>query len=349
MGVGQHYNQAGYMGRFYGITNFGKNSGRNIKVNLIETKDILDLKDNSLSKQNLEQALRALVKPKSVDKIFSGTFLSKKVEEDKKINLLEIKFIENCDKYSLDFPVLFNKNKHQTFSLTMDYFSLHEARNFENFSFVKREIIKFLASNQSINDFIEKTYFFKDCNTKAQKKIIKNLLLDFENPKIQNNNQLYQGKIKEIFNSLYLNVWGKLKLDFHQRNWFVMELGTGIGMGNNFVLNLKKPLYKNYKTILPYLWLDDRIKKILDESVIIFLANNQIALGSLEKIDNFPLTLFLKNYEFIHRFLTTLCLAHSYKYIIIADHSQLDFLLSAFTLDFPALIRGIEETNLMLN
>lgn len=349
MGVGQHYNQAAYMGRFYGITNFGKKSGRNIKVNLIETKDILNLKNNSLSKQDLEQTLRSLVTTKAVEKIFSETFLSKKVEKDKKIDLLEIKFIENCDKYGLDLSVLFNNKKSQIFNLTMDYFSLHEARNFENFSFVKKEIKHFLDSEQSANNFIENTYFFKDCNTKSQKKIIKDCLLDLQNPKIIKNNQLFEGKIKEIFNSLYLNVWGKLKLDFHKRNWFVMELGTGIGMGNNFVLNLKKPLYKNYKNIPTYLWLDDRIKKILDESVIIFLANNQIALGTLEKLDDFPLTLFLKNYQFIHRFLTTLCLAHSYKYIVIADNSQLDFLLNAFTLDFPALISGIEETNRILD
>jgi hypothetical protein len=313
MRAGQHYNQAGYMARFYGITNFENKSGRNIKVNLIETKDILDLKNNSLSKQNLEKKLRSLVTTKSVESIFSGTFLLKKVEDKMKIGLLENKFIEKCDQYDLDLSVLFNKKKSQIFNLTMDYFSLHEARNFENFSFVKKEIKRFLDSDQSINDFIENTYFFKDYNTKSQKKFIKDCLLDLENPKIKNNNQLYQGKIKEIFNSLYLNVWGKLKLDFHQRNWFVMELGTGIGMGNNLVLNMKKPLYKNYKTIPTYLWLDDRIKKILDESIIVFLANNQIALGTLEKIDDFPLDLFRKNYEFIHKFLTTLCLAHSYK------------------------------------
>lgn len=346
MKQGQHYNQAAYMGRFYGITNFENKPGREIPLKVIETKEILALKNNKFNKDELKEKLRLLVIEKAAEKIFAGTFLLKSVETKEKIGKLEDKFIANCDKYS--FEEMFDKNSH-LFDSTIEYYSLHEARNLENFSFVKKQINIFLNSNQNINDFIENTYFFNELNTKSQKKFIKNCLLDLKEPKIIKNNQLFQNKIKEIFNFIYIIVWKKLRMNFTEKNWFVIELGSGLGTGNNLVLNFNKPMYKNYKQIISYLWLPDPIKQIIDNSIIIFIGNNKIALGLNIKIDNFPTELFVKSYDYIHRFLLSLCLAHSYKNIIITDDLQLEFLLNVFVLDFNALICGIEETNLILD
>lgn len=346
MRQGQHYNQAAYTGRFHGITNFESKPGREIPVRVIETKKILELKNNQFSKNELKEQLKLLVIEKAAEKIFSGTFLLKSVEEKEEIGLLEDKFLSSCDQYP--FEDLFNKNS-KIFDLTADYFSLHEARNLENFSFVKKQINVFLNSNQNINEFIENTYFFNELNTKNQKDFVKKCLRELKTQKIIKNNQLFQKKIKEIFNFIYVIVWKKLRMNFQQKNWFVIELGTCMGTGNNLVLNFKKPLYKNYKEICSYLWLPSPIKEIIDNSVIIFIGDNKIALGANIKIEDFPIDLFVKNYNYIHRFLTSLCLAHSYKYIIITDDLQLDFLINAFTLDFEAFIKGIEETNLILD
>jgi hypothetical protein len=351
MKMGQHHTQAAYIGRYHGITNINKKPGRDIPIRIIETKEILNLKEIIFSKNELRDKIKSLVITRAAEKIFSGTFLLKEIENKEKIGLLEDQFIANCDKYS--FEDLFS-SKSDGFKLTMNYFSLHEARNLENFSFVRKEIINLLNSNRSIQEFIDNTYFFNYLKNDLQKKFVEDKLSELKTPKIIKNDQLFEKKIKEIFNFLYIIVWKKLNIDFTRRSWMVIELGTGLGMGNNLVLNLKKTLYKNYKNIAADYYLSPEIKEILDESIIIFLGSNKIALGYLPKIVKipeikpFPLEKFIKEYDFIHRFITSLCLSHSYKQIIISDDSQLEFLLNAFTLDFKSLIKGIEETNIIL-
>lgn len=43
MGQGQHFNQAAYIGKYYGITNNETNKFRNANITIIKIKDLIEL------------------------------------------------------------------------------------------------------------------------------------------------------------------------------------------------------------------------------------------------------------------------------------------------------------------
>lgn len=274
------------------------------------------------SKQKINKALlESKITIKPAFNIFAGTYLDTKVEKDKGVNLLEDKFIK-------DFS----------------FFEFHEARSYENYKFLFIYIEQWLQSNESINSFIDRTHYLNEYNTNSQRNILKQFL-----NKIKNEPKSLTTNINLLFNYIYPLVWKKRQQQFYKYNWYILEIGTGIGLGTNLVLDLNKNLYNKHKDIISYNWLSNLFKDFLNDSVIIFLDSKTIVFGVLPKFKE-EIVVFecQANHNHFYRFLLSLCLFHSYKYIIITDENQRDFIINAMLLDFKNIVNNLEDTQILL-
>lgn len=250
-----------------------------------------------------------------------------KIEKKNGVDLLEDNFIKKFSYF--EFYELFNKKDLKLFGIVMDYFSLHEARSYENYKFLFIYIEQWLQGNEPINSFVDRTHYLNEYNTKSQKNIIKQILNN-----IKNNPKNLKTEVNFLFNYIYPLVWKKRQQQFQKYNWYILELGTGIGLGTNLVLDLNKNLYNNHKNIISYNWLSALFKDFLLDSVIIFLDSKTVAFGVLQKFEEqIVVEECISNHNHFYRFLLSLCLFHSYKYIIITDNEQKDFIFNAMMLD----------------
>lgn len=144
MAVGQHFNQAAYIGKYFSYLQQQSNVIGDYRNYLIEVLKIEDL--FKLNNPNASDILN-LIKPKPSYKLFSSGSIITKESEAKH----DVSKTEEAYKF-LDRDLLFtNSNADHIF---IDYFSLHEARSMANYLTIRRILFDcfFINNKYSVNE-----------------------------------------------------------------------------------------------------------------------------------------------------------------------------------------------------
>lgn len=337
----QHFNQAAYLALAFGY-DIDVKKLRKSKLRIINIKDIFSLSDTP-SKKDILNIVNAKIK---AEDIFFDDFILKHIEEENNINELEREFISLYKKN----PIydLFNKPS-CLFETTIDFFSLHEARNIENYNLVKNELSIFKKNKRfynTINNFIKRTYFFSASKDKHNIKILNDYIEKYLQEK---------GNTKEIeisiFNFLYPIFWKKKCAKLKTLTWFTAKHNVGFGLGGNIVKDMANPLYYDYKNHEIYKKFNNLEKTIVDELVFMYLGKGHFSIG-VKNSHNELLIKMLKDKKFqekIFQLLMLLSIGHSYKYIVIENNEHLNILIETIKFDHKGFVQQMSSVSHLFN
>lgn len=275
MGVGQHYNQAALLGKYFSYKGLSLKNKSNPKKQGYRYYDIGYIKKNKLFK--LEditlKEIENLVDFKEAEKLFTNHILDKTIE-----NQLEI---EKYEKMGFDILEDFIPSSKKD-SKYYQYFALHNARNITNYIFIRKYLYEqlILKKRKNIKEIFNDLNYWKvvSCNKAIIKEIEeeKNKHTNFEN--IHN----FEKFARIVFNKIYPILWVyKTNLYSNNRYWLCCELieKESFSFGTTLVIDFKDPVYKKLNQIDLFINLSKDCQKIIKNAVIIVQGKNKVSIG----------------------------------------------------------------------
>lgn len=269
-GVGQHYNQAAYMGAFYS-GDFIQPPYRELKIKIIPVSSIASIGDSEDVNIFIEENVDFV----PACEIFTGYFICKEVEKNNKFNAVESVFFEkflklnHSKELNSEKIASFIKNNRDDFN---NFLALHLSRNVLNFANCLNAF-----SNKRVNNFLNTGYFdFIGYLNKQDKNSVKNL---YEEALKSNELDCFNfvKSVKDFFNLVYPLKYKSLVKKFRNFQWVIMNHSSKNVVGQSFCFNVKdfnvQAEGKYFNSLPKY------FQEIFDDIYVFFAGTDYVLIG----------------------------------------------------------------------